>query len=152
MSTSLSAYRIFHHIVRTHLCNIVSRGHCCIAFLQKWLRVTLLQQWPWLPLYLLLLLLPFWRHHRDMAWRTPFQACTVSITIIIIITRDCRWFQALACTILTSIASQVPRITQISQPWARRRSRSTSGPRNNFGWTASPSSKRIIYIVFKRSK
>jgi hypothetical protein len=40
------------------------------------------------------------------------------------------------------------------QPWVRRRSRFTSGPRNNFGWTASPSSKRIIlvYIVLKRSK
>jgi hypothetical protein len=38
------------------------------------------------------------------------------------------------------------------QPWARRRSRSTGVPRNNFGWTASPSSKRIKYIVLKRSK
>jgi hypothetical protein len=40
----------------------------------------------------------------------------------------------------------------LREPRARRWSRTTSGPRNNFGWTASPSSKTIIYIVVKRSK
>jgi hypothetical protein len=40
----------------------------------------------------------------------------------------------------------------LGQPWARRRSRFTSGPRINFGWTASPSSKRMIYIVLKTPK
>jgi hypothetical protein len=40
----------------------------------------------------------------------------------------------------------------IDQSWARCWSWSTGGPRNNSGWTASPSKKRIIYIILKRSK
>jgi hypothetical protein len=40
----------------------------------------------------------------------------------------------------------------LNKSWARSRLCSTSGPRNNFGWTTSPSSNRIIYIVLKRYK
>jgi hypothetical protein len=55
---------------------------------------------------------------------------------------------------LDALSHELPSITVIviEQSWARHRSWSTCGTRNNFRCTASPSSNRILYIVLKRSK